>query len=201
MTTDESAAYWDESAAKLVIHCPAAEKRERSGWDLKVVLLATCAAILFPMLLVEQQQNLVVIVLAWIAAGAVLFVAWYCYIYAARHPQPREYHEASSIAVDHGKLYIEQAGANNTIASQWDVEQVVDVRLCPTADFGRIVFGMAPVVGKLLQPRGPLVRIRVMLRTGAVEDVVIVAPDGPWICDVEERLRHFLGFDEAVASG
>ncbi len=91
-------------------------------------------------------------------------------------------------------LKIERAGPDGDLDVSWALTEIKDIRLCKTADYGRIFLIFISLMLLLLfWPRGPWVRISVMLPSEEVEDVIVQAPGGSWIDDLEKLLRDYLG--------
>jgi hypothetical protein len=204
MAEDEAVATWTEHTDGVVVQFPAPPGGENAGCAWVLLIIAFLFAIFLPafvvlMLMEKLQLGLVGIALLMAAELVILRLSW-GFLKEVRYsqhapPQP------SILTICSGVLKIERAGPDGELNVSWELKEIADIRLCATADVGRILLGLlSPLIMLFNMPRGPLVRISVMLPTGAVEDTVVLAPVGRWVEDVEQRLRHYLGLAKEITT-
>jgi hypothetical protein len=199
MSSDDHDVVWDERPDGLVVQFPAAADGGDSASDWGMLLFISLLAVAFVGFLIEETEWGIVSILLCIATGAGLAVVWGNHIWAMRHPQTPSCFEPITMTVRDGTLQIRRAGYDGQWDTSWASDEVADIRLCPTADYRGFVLGMIPVVKWFAPAKCAMVRVSVMLRSGIVEDVPIRAPEGPWIEQVEEKLRRYLGLSDVEA--
>jgi hypothetical protein len=198
---------WNEQAGRLVIDFPAEVYRGSKAMDWAILVIVSLFAIPLPIFIVQMLMNAPDEQIVWLISClcgeiAIAFLWRACLRAAYRSDIPRLSHPQSSLIVEGDVLKVERAGVVGELDVSWSIAEIADIRLCSTIDHVRwwLSFILPHLLTYMFPPRGPLVRISIMLASGAVEDTVVRAPEGGWILEIEERLRQYLELTEQSAN-
>lgn len=192
---------WEETSAGLCVRFPAPPADTKNvGCAITVLvagafmMLCLVAAALWHAYDETTAGSLVVAAIALIVAFlAIRYLR--ANVRAERTPSPPP--EPSILRVQGDTVVVERTGRDRDVDVSWQLDEIADIRLCPTYD-RRIILGVHSLVRAVFSPPDDdRVRISVMHPSGEVDDVVVQAPGRDWIEGMERRLRSYLNVTQS----